>query len=370
MTELDSLLILNAIPGLGNNRIKKLIERFGSPGRVLTLQLKDFTGQGTTGQEIVDRISRFPRDSFLETEYPLMNKHNVKIITCKDKDYPELLKEIPDAPLVLYWKGDIGQIDPLSMAIVGSRQASIYGLTMAERIAKELAELGITIISGMARGIDTAAHQGAFKAGGFSFAVLGCGLAHSYVSRNRKLYSQMAESGAMISEFAMQTQPSPFNFPRRNRIISGLSLGVIVVEAFKRSGALITSRLAAEQGREVFAFPGNVNHPNAQGTNSLIQQGVKLISCVEDVLEELKPRFRELLRPRQSFEEHGQAEAALANLSKKEDDVYQILTNNPIHIDMLANQCSISLLNLSSIILGLELKGLLKQLPGQYYVKT
>ncbi len=369
MTEREALLILNAVPGLGNRRIGKFIERFGSAQNVLGIKPIDVADQGALARDIAGRIIRFPKDRFLKTEYALIKEHKARVIVFGDADYPALLREIPDAPLVLYWKGALKAVDSLTVAVVGSRQASFYGLTLAEKISRELAALGITIVSGMARGIDTAAHTGALKAGGFTIAVLGCGLSHTYAVRNRKLFDRLSESGAVISEFPMTEEPRTYHFPRRNRIISGLSLGVIIVEAFKRSGALITSRLAAEQGREVFAFPGNVNHPNAQGTNHLIQQGAKLISGVDDVLEEIKTPLRELLKPRPSAQESVSQE--ISTLSDEERRVYQIIKNNPlIHIDTIVNQCSMSLSRLSPILLGLELKHCIKQLPGKLYVKT
>ncbi|MDO8581144.1 MAG: DNA-processing protein DprA, partial [Candidatus Omnitrophota bacterium] len=245
MTELEALLVLNAIPGVSPRQIKTLLGHLGSANNVLA-----FCEQGTTDAFLlpsatVDYINQFPKEEFLRNEYDLLKKGHVQLISWQHEQYPASLKEIADAPLVFYYKGALPQHLAVGLAIVGSRRASVYGMLTAERFASQLAEYGIPVVSGLAKGIDTAAHRGCLKAKGATVAVLGCGLNHIYPAENKNLYEEIAASGgAVISEFSMQTPPFAYNFPRRNRIISGLCLGVIVVEAAEKSGALITADFA------------------------------------------------------------------------------------------------------------------------------
>ena len=371
MTEIDALIILNAITGLTNSRIRKLIEYFGSAKEVLAVTPQKLLDENLITSKMYSSIAAFNQDAFLKKEQKLIEQHHVRVISQQDESYPELLKNIPDAPLLLYWKGVLEKVDNLAVAIVGSRKASVYGLNIAGRFAEELSEFGISVISGMARGIDTIAHKGALSKKGSTVAVLGSGLANIYPKENTKLFHQITETGAVISEFPMSTDPISFNFPRRNRIISGMSLGIIVVEAFERSGALITSRLALEQGREVFALPGNINSPGAKGTNKLIREGAKLITSLQDVLEELKPQMQGYLEleKKEDVKEKVTISKPLPDLSVKEEKVYEILSEEPVHIDMLVHQSAMSISELSSVILGLELQNLIKLLPGKHYVK-
>ncbi len=249
MNETESLLVLNAVKGLGNIGIRKLLDRHGSAVNILSMHQADLMQNPVISPKVIDNIFHFSSGKFLETEYRLMNKRQVSVVTWADENYPQSLREISDAPVVLYVKGNCLPNDPLSISIVGSRRASFYGASISEKFAYRFAELGFTVVSGLARGIDTAAHNGALKAHGTTIAVLGCGLNHAYPLENRNLLEKVAETGAVVSEFPMQMPPLPYNFPRRNRIISGLSLGVIIVEAALRSGALITADFALEQIR-------------------------------------------------------------------------------------------------------------------------
>jgi len=272
MNNTDALLVLNAVKGLGNAGIRKLIEIYGSAVKVLTLKKSELSAHAILPIKILRNIAQFPRDDFLRKEFEQIAKKRIKVLTFLDKDYPRLLKEIPGAPSVLYVKGNLPADNSLPIAMVGSRRASYYGVSNAHRFARRLAELGFTVISGMARGIDSEAHKGALKAGGITMAVLGCGLSHVYPLENRGLMEEITETGTVISEFPMGMPPLAANFPRRNRIISGLSLGVIVVEAAQRSGALITADFALEQGREVFAVPGKIDSTMTQGVHNLINR--------------------------------------------------------------------------------------------------
>ena len=379
MNERDTLLILNAI-GLTNHRLLDLISFFGSGKGVLSAAREDLISKAGLSEDMVSEIINFKKENFLEQELKLIAQHDVRIITFQDEEYPPLLKNIVDAPLVLYSKGILKAIDSMAVAIVGSRRASLYGLTMAQKLAVSLAESGLTIVSGLARGIDTAAHEGALKARGATVAVLGCGLSQVYPPENKKLFEGVCKTGCILSEFPMTTPPFAYNFPRRNRVISGLSLGVIVVEAFKQSGALITSRLAAEQGREVFAIPGHIDTLEAQGTNLLIQQGAKLVTGVQDILEELKPQLerfvaRDILKkPDNSLElkdNYLPAQNSVPpDLPEGEKRVYEHLNHEEIHMDFLIDRLQMSLTQLSSILLNLQLKGLIKELPGKYFRKS
>lgn len=381
MTELECLLTLNAIPGLGNIRTRRLIERFGSAGKVLALNSRDIIREGIVPTLVAEGINHFSKNVSLKKEYELVKKHDVKIISYQDKEYPENLREIPDAPVILYVKGRLIKEDNLAVAVVGSRRASLYGLAVAAKIAMGLAEVGITVISGMARGIDSAAHKGALKAKGRTIAVFGCGLTHIYPPENKKLFEEIVISGCVVSEFSMETKPLAVYFPRRNRIISGLSLGVVVAEASRRSGALITSRFALEQGREVFAVPGKIDNPNTHGVHNLIKEGAVLINGADDILEELQPHLERYLKSMKSdsqrsksastiLEEKDKASAPAADLPVPETNLYRYIVEDPLHIDEIAQQSGLSVSEAAAILLRLELKGFIRQSPGKFFVRV
>ncbi len=373
MNERESILILNSIPGLGNARVRGLIDRFGSPAGVLAQSPRELAREKSISFELAQSIASFSKDGYLERECRFIEKNRVRVMTFHDADYPSRLKEIPDAPVVLFVKGELPEEIDFSIAVVGSRQASVYGLTTAQKFSCDLAQMGMVVVSGLARGIDTAAHRGALKARGKTIAVLGCGLAHVYPSENKKLFEEIAESGAIISEFSSQVPPATFNFPRRNRIISGLSLGVIVVEASLKSGALITADFALEQGREVFAVPGKVDNPTAQGTHKLIKQGAKLVSSVDDVLEELKNDLKEELLKRKSLLFPAPVQRNFktpGGLSAQEVTVVECVADEPVHIDNISSKSGLKESLVGAILLQLELKRIVKQLPGKMFVRN
>ena len=377
MTELDALLILNAIPGLGNMRIKKLIDFLGSAQKVFLLndvQRREVVSNQILPFEILENIQKFPKDIYLKKEYNLVRSCGVFLMTSEDDLYPQRLKEIPDYPLVLYVKGDAAKLNLPAVAMVGSRKASVYGMLIAEKFAAQLAESGVSIISGLARGIDTCAHRGALKVKGITVAVLGCGLGQVYPKENKKLADEIVTAGALISEFPMATEPFYFNFPRRNRIVSGLSLGVVVVEASLKSGALITSDFALEQGREVFAIPGKVDQLNSQGTNRLIREGAKLVSCVEDILEELKNPLQDYLKTpskvRKKMKSPNCSNKDSDHLSQEEEKIYKHLTDLPRHVDDLTEQLEFPITQLMVLLSKLEIKGRIKKLPGQLFIRV
>ncbi len=285
MENREYLIALNMIEGLGSIRMTKLLSYFNSAENIFKADESKLQSIASIGKEISRRIKAFNIKDLRE-ELELCKKENIRVISIFDRDYPELLKSIPDAPMVLYIKGKLDCLLGLNIAVIGSRKASSYGLLTAERISRQLASLGVTIVSGMARGIDSAAHRGALDAGGRTVAVLGSGVLNIYPPENASLAKKISNNGALISEFPLKRAPLRENFPRRNRIVSGLSKGVVVVEAAKRSGALITADLALDQGRDVFAIPGEVDSPTSYGTNYLIKQGAKLVDSAEDILEE------------------------------------------------------------------------------------
>lgn len=364
MNNLDALLVLNAVPGLGPKRIRALIEYFGSAEKVLSASQEDLLSAGDVPEHAVLNLVHFSRDQFLGHEYDLLKSRGISVITMEDQRYPQHLREISTGPVLLYVKGKTEVLKEPAIAIVGSRRASLYGLGIARRFAVELCESGLSIVSGLARGIDTAAHQGALQARGVTIAVLGCGLDHMYPDENEQLAERITQDGAIISEFPMETLPVSFNFPRRNRIISGLSKGVVVVEAALKSGALITSDFALEQGREVYAVPGQVGEPASQGANRLIQQGAKLVLSSDDILEDLAPVLQEFrLREQEAARDVGTDPA----LSADEHNICRSLNDDPVHIDELADKAGLSVSQAALTLFKLELRKLVRQLPGQRF---
>ena len=299
----------------------------------------------------------------------------IRKITINDPDYPVRLKNIHNPPRELYVNGSLLPRDEIAVALVGSRRASMYGLEMAEKLGYDLALRGVTVVSGMARGIDTAAHRGALKAKGRTIAVMGSGHGHIYPPENEKLYAEIAKTGAVVTEYEDDFGPIPRNFPQRNRIISGLSLGVVVVEAAKDSGALITASLAAEQGREVFAVPGKISSATSSGTNALIKDGAQLVQTVDDILEELSIKEATEALSEGKKSKPGSitrmTKAYIYNsLTDSERKAYKALSDEPLHIDEILSKSGLSLASGSKALLNLELKKLARQIPGKQYVRA
>ncbi len=284
------------------------------------------------------------------------------IITPKGPEYPLNLKDIYDPPAALYVNGTLLPQDEAAVAIVGTRRPTYYGLQASEKLSYELASRGITIVSGMARGIDTAAHKGALKAGGRTIAVLGSGHGNIYPSENKGLYKEIAQHGAVISEFPDDTPPDRRNFPRRNRIISGLSLGVVVVEAPKKSGALITADFALEQGRDVFAMPGKAGSVTSEGTHRLIREGAKLAENAYDIIEEIEGRLAKFLKK----ETVPQYRNPL--LTKEEENIFKFLTDEPKHIDTIKEESGLPVSIVTSSLVRLAVRRLAKELPGKRFM--
>ena len=355
---------LKSVPGVGNLLGKRLIDHFKSPQNVFQASAEELLQVDGVTRRHATAITTHRMPPWVETELDLAQRKGYRIVTLTDSNYPRLLRQIPDPPPFLYVSGRLER-SPLKIAVVGSRNATDYGLTTTRRLSADLASLGITIVSGMARGIDTAAHEGALAAGGETIAVLGSGLEIIYPAENRKLFQRISQQGAVVSEFQLFAKPEAHHFPLRNRIISGMSLGTVVVEATKKSGSLITARLAAEQNREVFAVPGSIQSFKSIGTHTLIKQGAKLVEHAQDIIEEIAPwlRYKNGLGP----ESHAAKDTKLALLTEDELLVYDALGPYPIHIDDLARVLSVGPGRLSSILLKLELNGLALQAPGKYF---
>ena len=363
-------------PGVGPRAAAKLLERFGSAEAVFEATRAELE-RLRLRPEAIESIRA--RDTFEKAAIEIERVHELgaEVLLLDDGVYPQLLREIFDPPITLYVKGAWGAcLDAPCVAIVGSRRSSTYGQNAAAMLARDLAKRGVTIVSGLARGIDASAHRGALEAGGRTVAVMGTGLDQVYPRDHRKLVEEILENnGALVSEFPLETPPAPQNFPYRNRVISGLSLGVLVVEASENSGSLITARLALEQGREVFAIPGNITSRNSFGTNYLIKgAGAKLVQQWQDVCTELPPEIAaQLLPPEPKKKEKGlveQLSLVPANLTAAEQAVWKRLsTDDATHIDALAQVSGLSISELTVALLGLEMRELVRQLPGKCFVR-
>jgi len=355
---------LKAVPGIGNVSFRRLLERFDSPEATLNAPPASLVGIRGITPAVIEGIKNGAWRRFAEEECRRLEASTARLVTYTSLDYPKSLFEIPDPPPFLYVIGELRSHE-LSIAIVGSRRATSYGVLTTGKLAGELASPSVCVVSGMARGVDTAAHKGALQAGGRSIGVLGCGVDKVYPPENRALFEKMAVDGCLVSEFPLGTLPLAENFPRRNRIISGLSSGVLVIEAAEKSGSLITAQYALEHGRDVFAVPGNISFATSRGSNRLIKQGAKLVDCVEDILEEF---------PGCS---HASADAPLFQspprtfaLTPKEAAIYELLARAPLHIDDVISQTELTAGEVSSMLLHLELKGAVTPLPGTHYAIT
>lgn len=334
-------------------RIKDVFE--ASSEDIVALGIEEKTARALVLPEILDQAS---------DEIDICRKKNWFILTLEDEEYPSYLREIFNPPVVLYGVGKVEELEGPAVSIVGARKASPYGRAVAERLAHDLAARGMVVVSGLARGIDSAAHKGALK-GGKAIAVLGSGLDNIYPRENRSLFEKIIEKGVVVSEFPLGSPPAGFHFPIRNRIISGLSLALVVVEAAKRSGSLISASLALEQGREVMAVPGNITSELSQGTNWLIKSGAKPVTSWEDVAEELPSPLREQLFSQEERREEPPA------MSPYERRIFELLKPDSLtHIDELVERSDFSVSEALSILLSLELKGLVLQAPGKYFQRS
>jgi DNA processing protein len=365
MDERKALILLNLVPELGPVRVAALAARFGSAAAALDAPVEEWGGEGWDAARAAKlRRSRDAAAARLEDELERATKAGARALIRTDEDYPESLKSLPDAPPVLYVKGSLKPADALAVALVGTRRATPYGRAAAEHLARGLAQAGITVVSGLARGIDTAAHEAALQGGGRTVGVLGGGLDEFYPPENKRLAERMAAQGAVVSEFPMSARPAPQNFPRRNRVISGMSLAVVVAEADVPSGALITAKLAAEQGRDVLAVPGSIFSRLSRGPHALIKDGARPVEKVEDVLEEIEALKALAKRRRPAPPARTQA------LPPVEARVLDSVTLDPAGVDALALRSGVPGPAVSAALLGLELKGLVRIMPGGAYVRA
>ncbi|MFH1622449.1 MAG: DNA-processing protein DprA [Candidatus Omnitrophota bacterium] len=372
MNDFEAIVLLNMIPSLGSISIKRILEYFLSPKKVFEASSDELLKiEGITNKK-VEAIKKAQKDINLEEELKLARENNINILTILESGYPESLKNIYDPPAVLYVKGQLLDSDYNCIAIIGSRRASFYGISSAFRISSELANMGITVVSGLARGIDAASHRGALQVNGRTIAVLGSGILRLYPPENKELAESISDNGAVVSEFSLKTSPLARNFPRRNRIISGFSLGVVVVEAARNSGALITADLAMQQSREVFAVPGKMDSVTSTGTHGLIKQGAKLISNTDDIIEEIAIKFKKFTEPKDRGNEQIDKVSKKRNIESDDNlkCIYEMLSSEPIHIDEIITSTNMSVTQLSSVLMRLQLKNMAKELPGKNFVRV
>lgn len=351
-------LAFNRTSGIGAAKLRALLDHFGDLQDAWQASEADWKAAGLD-RRAIDNLKAARESLDLDAELARLEKAGGRLLTWADADYPPLLKSIPDAPPVLYVKGALTPADfQWAVAIVGTRRATVYGRQAAEHLAGDLARNGVTIVSGMARGIDAAAHEAALKAGGRTLGVLACGIEQVYPAEHTRLAGQVAAHGALLTETPVGSPPDAGNFPARNRIISGLALGVIVVEAGERSGALITADRALEQGRDVFAVPGSIFSRSSLGTNRLIQEGATLVRSAEDVLEALNLQL---------IARHAEAQAAITD-DPIEATVLKTISREPTHIDDIVRRVDMPVPQVSSLLAMMELKGLVRQVGGMNYV--
>lgn len=367
MSEQLSWLALFLTPGLGTKSWNRLISVFGHPSEVLATE-PDRIKKLVPGirANIVAGINKQKLLTAADRELERAAAVGIRILIREHQEYPELLRNIADPPILLYVKGNTALLQSACIGVVGARAASSYGQRIAHNLSKRLCQQGLTVVSGLALGIDTAAHKGALQANGATLAILGCGLDVVYPRQNRSLFEEIAHRGALVSEYRLGSLPEAFRFPARNRIISGLSLGVIVVEAARKSGSLITADFALDQGREVFAVPGRIDSCKSEGTHRLLQQGAKLVHSVEDVLDEIVFPLRDVHRDVSQGCDFRGDEISLPALEKK---LYLFLDVYPQTIDEITQRSGMTAQKVCELLLLLELKGLVETLPGNQYQK-
>ena len=366
-----SWLALGLTPGLASRLSARVLRQFGSPEGVFqasragleACHLPSETSEAVLGKKA------FPR---AEKELAAVRKiAGCSLLNWTEPEYPQTLLQIYDPPVLLYVRGDRQVLNLPSISIVGTRRPTLYGTQMARRLGRDLAARGLVIVSGLARGIDGIAHQGAMDAHGRAIGVLGTGIDVCYPKENKKLYEKVLERGAIISEFPLRTHPAPENFPVRNRIVAGLPLGVVVVEGAQYSGSLITARLAMEFGREVYGVPGNVTQPVSFAPNQLIKQGAKLVTCADDVIEELPTPIRAALVQAEQPEAEQRNLLAAAELNGSEKKLYELLSaEEPVHIDEIVERSGLNSSEVLATLFTLEMKGIVRQMPGKQFCKV
>ena len=355
---------LNMVVGVGKTLFHRMVKTFGSPELVFRASLRDLTGVERVSEKVAREIVKFEVEKHVEREWHFVDKLGLEVLSLQCPGYPPLLKAIYDPPPVLYFKGRNLDEFPVPLAVVGTRMPTNYGKIITKALCERLASMGICIVSGLARGIDTLAHKSALEAGGETIAVFGCGLSHIYPPENRHLRDKIVDQGTIVSEFPVTMRPDKNNFPARNRVISGLSYGTVVIEAGEKSGALITAEFALEQGREIFALPGNINSSNSKGTNRLIKTGAILVDGPDSIVQELPEKVQEFLEKNQQTEKISKN----PDLSSIEQQVLAVLSQEEKHIDIIIENSRLSPAEVSATLVQLELNGLIRQFEGKLFV--
>jgi DNA processing protein len=364
MNSTEACIALNMLPTMGPVRLRKLLRVFETPEAILSARGAALRAVEGVGAEVADQITSWESIVDLSAELQRIRDFGAEVITAESPHYPKQLRQIHAPPIVLYVWGELTDRDHHAIGVIGARRTTHYGTESAKKLSYQLAYAGLTVVSGLARGIDTAAHQGALAAKGRTIAVIGSGLMKLYPAENAGLADKIRSgNGAVVSEFSMEIEPDRQTFPMRNRIVSGWSHGILVVEAGLNSGALITAAQALEQGRLVYAVPGHINAPSAQGSNRLIQQGAKLVMDAQDILDDLDILLPEARPTPQA------AARPLPEMTQEERRVYDAIRETETSIDDIAAKSDLPSGSVSSILLRLELKRLVKQLPGKFFVK-
>ena len=368
---LKYIYLLTQVNKLGNVKIRKLMNHFNSPENFYNCKINDLKRINGIDESISLEILSGIKNKekyFREFDeiFSRAERSEIKLVCISDKDYPENLKRIFDTPVLLYYKGKLSETDKYSLSIVGTRNPTEYGKYNCEKFTDELSGLNIPIVSGFARGIDTIVHKTCIKNKRLNYAVFGCGADVIYPYENKRLYSEVIECGAVISEFPLGAKPDKVNFPRRNRIISGISVGTIVVESGIKGGALLTAEIAVDQDREVFAFPGNISSKQSEGTNELIKRGqAKLITNIDDILNELDVKLKPILKKDYT----AKTDVLTLNLSESENKIYSVLDYDPVHIDTINELTDLTISDCLVNLLTLEFKSLVRQVPGKYFMR-
>src|SRR5213594_1010846 len=355
---------LSQVKGLGGVSFKKLAAHFVDPTRVFSASAEELQQVSGLDKSVIEGLVNFSGWEQIETEIRRIRQAEVTIVPFTDVRYPARLRMIADPPPFLYVKGEIRAEDDKAVAVVGSRSASDYGRKVTRDLSRGLSALGFTVVSGLARGIDGTAHETALRCGGRTIAVLGSGVDRAYPPEHAALYRRISQNGAVVSELPVGTRPMAFNFPPRNRLISGLSLGVVVVEATEKSGSLITAALAVEQGREVFAVPGEVGSSRSRGAHRLIRQGAKLVETVEDIVEEMAPQ----LLARSGKAVSAPRRALPSSVSETARKIFALLQENTLQVDQVIERSAVPAAQVLEILLDLELQGFIRQSPGKIYI--
>jgi len=368
---LKYIYLLTQVNKLGNVKIRNVMNHFSSPEHFYKCTINDLKRINGIDESISREILSGIRDKEkyfrkFDEIFSRAERSEIKLVCISDKEYPENLKRIFDTPVLLYYKGNLSESDKYSLSIVGTRNPTEYGKYNCEKFTDELSGLNIPIVSGFARGIDTIVHKTCIKNKRLNYAVFGCGVDVIYPYENKRLYPEVIECGAVISEFPLGAKPDKVNFPRRNRIISGISVGTIVVESGIKGGALLTAEIAVDQDREVFAFPGNISSKQSEGTNELIKRGqAKLITNIDDILNELEVKLKPILKKDYT----AKTDVLTLNLSESENKIYSVLDYDPVHIDTINELTDLTISDCLVNLLTLEFKSLVRQVPGKYFMR-